>query len=80
MRSQLSKCHQCHSSGPGDLWQLQVNVSEAQELSFLPATEPPSSKLEDLKDKAGWSQNCSASRGSWHFFTQGLSGTCNIYI
>ena len=76
MRSQLSKC----VSGPGDLWQLQVNVSEAQELSFLPATEPPSSKLEDLKDKAGWSQTCSASRGSWHFFTQGLSGTCNIYI
>ena len=50
MRSQLSKCH---SSGRGDLWQLQVNVSEAQELSFLPATEPHSSKLEDLKDKAG---------------------------
>ena len=36
----------------GDLWQLQANCSEANQLGFLPAREPDSSKWEDLKDKA----------------------------
>lgn len=36
----------------GDLWHLQVNVSETRSLGFLPDTEPDSSKEEDLKQKA----------------------------
>jgi hypothetical protein len=34
------------------MWQLQVNVSEARALGFLPASEPDASKAEDLKEKA----------------------------
>ena len=40
---EVSPSHQVHVL-PGDMWQLQVNVSEARSLGFLPASEPDASK------------------------------------
>ena len=44
--------------GPGDSWQLQVDVTETRSLGFLPA-DPDASKVEDLKEKAeNWETTC----------------------